>query len=503
MSSATELSAQSSVRNNVEKSFVMPEGLPLKDDPEYEKYFKMLKVGLPADAVKNALQRDGKDPFIVDMDPNLPLKCQVQQEEIKSDVSSKFDPKYEKYFRMLKMGLSAGAVKNALQRDGHDPSIIDVDPDKTAHCQPPKDEKSRDSCVALKDDPEYSKYFKMLAMGLPGGAVKNALQRDGKDPLIIDLDPNTPLASQLQPMNETENTDLPLKDDPEYSKYFRMLKMGLPKGAVKNALQRDGKDPSIIDLDPNKSANIQSNSNLSAKKDIGIPLKEDPEYSKYFKMLKMGLPTGAVRNALQRDGKDVIVLDLDPNFSLEYQIKKNDNSLVDTGIPLREDPEYQKYFKMLKMGLPLGAVQNALQRDGKDPSIMDLDPNHSVEYQLMLKKSGHQSVKKEIKPKVRRKKIYWNAIDKSKVKKDSLWGQIRGMVAIEKLKIDTTEFESLFTETLDPSQKRKKTESSRSSSDRQKKSVQVIEGKRGMNGGIILARIKLDFEELARIVDHM
>ena len=53
-----------------------------------------------------------------------------------------------------------------------------------------------------------------------------------------------------------------------------MLKMGLPVGAVKNALQRDGKDPSVIDLDPEKSLKAQS------KVDDGPPLKDDPEYSK-------------------------------------------------------------------------------------------------------------------------------------------------------------------------------------------------------------------------------
>ena len=37
---------------------------------------------------------------------------------------------------------------------------------------------------------------------------------------------------------------------------------------------------------------------------------------------------------------------------------------------------------MLAMGLPAGAVKNALSRDGKDPSIMDLDPNKSVAFQM-------------------------------------------------------------------------------------------------------------------------
>lgn len=485
------------------ESELSKDDLPLKDDTKYQKYFKMLKVGLPVGAVKNALQKDGNDPSIVDMDPNKSFKSQ-RSGEARLDVSLKDDPAYEKYFRMLKMGLPIGAVKNALQRDGKDPSSIDVDINQSAYTHSEPAEKSDEDDTALKDDPQYSKYFRMLKMGLPIGAVKNALQRDGKDPAIIDLDPDKSIRSQAEPVDKVDSKEPKLQEDPEYSKYFRMLKMGLPIGAVKNALQRDGKDPSIIDLDPNKPAKDQMNPSLTPEKDTGLPLKDDPEYTKYFKMLKMGLPIGAVRNALQRDGKETYIVDLDPNLSLDYQLaQKNRVCPVDKGLPLKDDPEYQKYFKMIKMGLPIGAVQNALQRDGKDPSIIELNPNQSVEYQLMMKKNEQQAMKKEKKPKIRRKKIYWNAIDKSKLQKDSLWGQIRGMFAMEKLKIDNTEFESLFTETLDPSQKKKKVEKSKSSSVQQKKSVQVIEAKKGMNGGIILARIKMDFSELARIVDLM
>ena len=47
-------------------------------------------------------------------------------------------------------------------------------------------------------------------------------------------------------------------------------------------MQRDGLDPSIMDLDPTKSVASQMK-----KEDDGPPLKDDPKYSKYFKMLKM------------------------------------------------------------------------------------------------------------------------------------------------------------------------------------------------------------------------
>jgi len=51
-------------------------------------------------------------------------------------------------------------------------------------------------------------------------------------------------------------------------------------GAVQNAMQRDSLDPSIMDLDQNKSVASQ----LKKSKDDGPPLKEDPKYQKYFKV---------------------------------------------------------------------------------------------------------------------------------------------------------------------------------------------------------------------------
>ena len=59
------------------------------------------------------------------------------------------------------------------------------------------------------------------------GAVQNAMQRDGEDPAIMDLDHDKSVASQLKKDEEEEEVDEgpPLKDDPKYAKYFKMLKM--------------------------------------------------------------------------------------------------------------------------------------------------------------------------------------------------------------------------------------------------------------------------------------
>ncbi|KAL9179362.1 hypothetical protein ACHAXT_008652 [Thalassiosira profunda] len=467
-----------------------------------------LKKQAPAEVANDSVQPAAKD-------------AGVEAKEGESMIRE--DPRFAKYFKMLRMGLPMGAVKNAMQRDQQDPTIMDLDPDKSLKSQRPAEkEGANDDGLPLNQDPAYAKYFKMLKMGLPMGAVKNAMQRDGLDPSIMDLDHEKSVASQLQEKDEDEEEEAaddgpPLKEDPKYNKYYKMLKMGLPMGAVKNALQRDGLDPSIMDLDPEKSEASQrkEEEEEEEEEDTGPPLKDDPKYSKYYKMLKMGLPMGAVKNALTRDGLDPSIMDLDPEKSEASQLNKEEEEEeepVDDGPPLKEDPKWSKYFKMLKMGLPMGAVKNALTRDGHDASIMDFDHDKSLASQTAKPGKGKKAKKKigkmlksplgPKKPKVRRKKIFWSPIEESKIDDNSLWSMVKGTFDFDSLKIDQEEFQSLFTDSSNPADK-KKTVAEKPAASKQKKSVQVIDAKRGMNGGIILARIKIEFSVLADMVTEM
>ena len=104
----------------------------------------------------------------------------------------KDDPKYARYFRMLKVGMSMDVVKHAMTRDDLDPSVMDGDHNKPA------------GGIPLKEDPKFERYFKMLAMGLPMGAVKNAMERDGLDPAIMDGDHNLPAGAGLSDNQDEE-----------------------------------------------------------------------------------------------------------------------------------------------------------------------------------------------------------------------------------------------------------------------------------------------------------
>ena len=60
----------------------------------------------------------------------------------------------------------------------------------------------------------------------------------------------------------------------------------------------------------------------------------------------MGIPAGAVQNALKKEGKDTSIIDMNPEESYASQVKGKDDDEEDSDPPLREDPQFSKYFKV-------------------------------------------------------------------------------------------------------------------------------------------------------------
>lgn len=223
-----------------------------------------------------------------------------------------------------------------------------------------------------------------------------------------------------------------------------------------------------------------------AKEEVAAPsvggrpaLKDDPKYEKYFKMMKVGMPKDVVKHAMQRDGLDPDLLDANPNQP--------------AGLPLKEDPKYGKYFKMLKIGIPMGQVKHALERDGLNPAVMDQD--HS------LPAAAAEKLLKKKEPKIkdthRRARLHWKTM--KKVVRNSIWGKIETDESMSCIDIDEDEFQNLFQAELG------KTPDTPKNGGNGKKgpSVRVIDNKRANNGGIILARIKMSHDEMADAVDRM
>jgi len=88
--------------------------------------------------------------------------------------------------------------------------------------------------------------------------------------------------------------------------------------------------------------------------------------NKYAKMLKAGLPQGAVAQAAMKDGVTLP----DNFFSSGAQTQAGEASIMQaqdsaaTANSFSANPAFEKYAKMLKAGLPQGAVAQAAMKDG-------------------------------------------------------------------------------------------------------------------------------------------
>jgi hypothetical protein len=155
-------------------------------------------------------------------------------------------------------------------------------------------------------DPRLEKYRKMLRMHIPRPAVEMKMQVDGLDPSLLD-------APQPQGASTAPSSEAP--SDPRLEKYRKMLRMHIPRPAVEMKMQADGLNPSLLDGSaPSLAMGHGSGSTEAASPAAsGPPVCEDPRFKKYFKMLKMHLPKGAVAQKMAAEGLDSAVLDLDPN----------------------------------------------------------------------------------------------------------------------------------------------------------------------------------------------
>uniref|UniRef100_A0AAV1URF6 FH2 domain-containing protein n=1 Tax=Peronospora matthiolae TaxID=2874970 RepID=A0AAV1URF6_9STRA len=162
----------------------------LKDHPVYQKYFKMLAVGLPSAVVKHKMQSESVDPAILDMDPSKPLPQTVggrvldEKDELAYQAQLKeYEAKHGKYSQMVKVGLPVAVVEHKMRMDGVDPAWLHGPPKRPEPKAAATSEVTEEKRAAHRK--KYHKYFQMLRMGLPRGAVEQKMRMAGLDPMEL------------------------------------------------------------------------------------------------------------------------------------------------------------------------------------------------------------------------------------------------------------------------------------------------------------------------------
>lgn len=196
-----------------------------------------------------------------------------------------------------------------------------------------------------------------------------------------------------------------VSDHPKYGKYFRMLKVGLPREAIKAKMQHEGMNPAFLDKDPSEVIPIESPAGEDSGgggggSDVKVSVADHPTYAKYFKMMKVGLPKEAIKAKMQQEGVNPSFLDKDPTEMVSMVESKT--------------------------------------AGGEGPSTRPKNPNAAA---MSAIAGGISALGSKGVPKLRKKKLYWKALDASQVGRDSLWAD-----KDDDITLDEAEFNQLFVE---------------------------------------------------------
>jgi hypothetical protein len=177
-----------------------------------------------------------------------------------------------------------------------DIATVDVDDDNAADKENELETTTWESAFFLpaqdsKHGPEKNQYVSIIPKDLLGSCVPlehilmNAVTKNSKKP-DQDQDQNESSAS-------IDEDRVILSAHPTFEKYFKMLKMHVPKPAVQHRMKKDGVNPAALDLDPNAPYGT-----VKAELQKSIDLKECAQ-----KLPQMSFPSNVVE---EEEGKGLI-----------------------------------------------------------------------------------------------------------------------------------------------------------------------------------------------------
>lgn len=191
----------------------------------------------------------------------------------------------------------------------------------------------------------------------------------------------------------------------------------------------------------------------------------------------------ARKNAAAESGPTPAAVNPAPTDEQPEDVALSDADFV---VLLNEKPDFAKYARMLKVGLPLPVVKNAMERDGVAVASKP----------KMIKKKRPPSPQDPI----QRFRIHWKTHNNTR--SNTMWAMIgREDHWLADVSIDEEEMTALFQKERNqaPGVKR----GNASAPEKCGNAVQVVDSKRANNCGIILARIKLSYREIATAIDNI
>ncbi|EQC35460.1 hypothetical protein SDRG_07168 [Saprolegnia diclina VS20] len=279
-----------------------PAMIPIKEHPKYAKFFKLMKMGMPAMQVELKMQSEGVDPSILS-DP-AKLEEEAPAPAGPDMVAVKDHPKYAKFFKLMKMGMPPPQIELKMKAEGCDVSLLST-PDKMI---PEKDEPvpAGPVLIAVKDHPKYAKFFKLQKMGMPPPQIELKMKAEGCDVTLLSTpDKMIPEKDEEAPAAPAQPVMLAVKDHPKYAKFFKLQKMGMPPPQIELKMKAENLDTSLL-ATPDKL--IPEKEEEAPAPPADVLVKDHPDYAKYLKLKAMGMPLPQIELKMQAEGLNPALL---------------------------------------------------------------------------------------------------------------------------------------------------------------------------------------------------
>ncbi|POM78056.1 Hypothetical protein PHPALM_4461 [Phytophthora palmivora] len=227
--------------------------------------------------------------------------------------------------------------------------------------------------LKLKDDPLYAKYFTMRRLGIPDQVIEHKLLMDGMDANILNMDPEGPSPSGgLAPIMDTEPNGpiLPIMAPPP----------------PRSRDDSDSEDEGLELPPPPPSLSEPRNMERPSSGNIGMPFPPPPPPisptasiggpASLFGDGPPAPPPPPPPSTTGRPAPPVSELESSSDDDIEeFDVDEPPPAAADSGVmKLKDDPAFEKYFKMRKLGMPDGVIQHKLMMDGVTLDILNMDP---------------------------------------------------------------------------------------------------------------------------------
>lgn len=215
-----------------------------EDEKVAETYRKMLKLQIPPEAVRHKMTKDQVNARIVDAVLGAGPSESKAEQPLQPSLSEEEEKLAASYRKMLKMMIPADAVRHKMKKDQASNNVVvavfgpESDESKEA-------EQENKSALSEEEEEVAASYRKMLKMMIPAEAVRHKMKKDQVDVKIVaavlGVDPNE---EQQSKKNEASLTPA---DEKVAATYRKMIRMKVPPDGVRHKMEKNGVSEHIVE----------------------------------------------------------------------------------------------------------------------------------------------------------------------------------------------------------------------------------------------------------------